>query len=50
MKYVDTEGNLLTLDDYVGNPILLSRFQGSNYNTEQKTIADYTFKEVQVNP
>ncbi|MFK4878836.1 MucBP domain-containing protein [Lactococcus petauri] len=44
VKYVDTEGNKIS-DDVVKSGAI-----GDDYNTEQKDIEGYTFKEVQGNP
>ncbi|WP_081167993.1 MucBP domain-containing protein [Lactococcus garvieae] len=44
VKYVDESGNKLSDD------VVLTGNIGQNYNSEQKTIDGYTFKEVQGNP
>ncbi|MBU5895170.1 MucBP domain-containing protein, partial [Vibrio cholerae O1] len=44
VSYVDESGNKLSDD------VVLTGNIGENYNSEQKTIDGYTFKEVQGNP
>ncbi|WP_237671220.1 MucBP domain-containing protein, partial [Lactococcus lactis] len=43
VKYIDTYGNIISKDVNKSGNI------GEDYSTEQKTIAGYTFKEVQGN-
>ena len=50
VKYEDTKGNLLNLDDGSQNPLVLEGEYASTYNTQQKGITGYTFKELQGNP
>ena len=50
VKYEDIEGNLLNLDGDSQNPLVLEGEYASSYNTQQKAITGYTFKELQGNP